>query len=190
MFQPVSKSNKAVALETITVKAGTFNTIKIISTTSPITDRGMTAGGEDTLWLDTLTHRRIKYVSRYYEISGDGSKSSGSVSGEPIGYASAKQGRKNLNIERFAGHWRGPYPGTYSGYCEGEVNLTGQLDADCGDGLFSVHGDIDANGNGTFHLTVNGVKGASSSGAFESPLSIGGTWSAGAASGTWKLEHQ
>ncbi|HWW73620.1 MAG TPA: hypothetical protein VN089_27085 [Duganella sp.] len=190
MFNPLSKSNKAVALETITVKAGTFNTIKIISTTSPITDRGMTVGREDTLWLDTLTHRRIKYISRIDEVSGNGSKSSSSVSGELFGYASAKQGSKNLNIERFAGHWRGSYSGTYSGDCDGEVNLTGQLDATCGDGLFSVHGDIDVNGRGTFYLTVNGVKGASFSGAFESPLSIGGAWSAGAASGTWKLEHQ
>ena len=185
-----SESNKALALETITVTAGTFDTIKLVSTHIPVTVLGNTDVREDTLWRDTLTHRLIKAVNRVDRVSSDGSKSRVIFSRELIGYASAKQGRKNLNIERFAGPWAGSYSGTYSGICQGEVSLTGKLDADCGDGLFSVHGDIDVNGKGTFYLTVNGVKGATFSGAFESPSKIGGLWSASAASGTWKLEHQ
>ena len=183
-------SNKAVALETITVNAGTFNTIKIVSTAPPVTYPGYIETSEETVWRDTLTHRLIKSVSRINHVATDGSKASSIASSELIGYASAKQRRQNLNIERFAGPWAGSYSGTYSGKCQGEVSETGKLDADCGDGLFSVHGDIDVNGKGTFYLTVNGVKGASFSGAFESLFSIGGVWSAGAASGSWKLEHQ
>jgi len=186
----VKISNRAVALETITVNAGTFNTIKIVSTAPPVTYPGYTETSEETVWRDTLTHRLIKSVSRINQVSTDGSKASSIASGELIGYASAKQGRQNLNIERFAGPWGGAYSGTYTGKCQGQVSETGKLDADCGDGLFSVHGDIDVNGKGTFYLTVNGVKGASFSGAFESLFSIGGVWSAGAASCTWKLEHQ
>lgn len=186
----VKISNKAVALETITVNAGTFSTIKIVSTAPPMAYAGYTDTSEAILWRDTWTHRLIKYVNRITRVSTDGSKTSYIWNGELIGYASAKQGRQNLNIERFAGPWAGSYSGTYSGKCQGNVSETGKLDADCGDGLFSVHGDIDVTGKGTFYLTVNGVKGASFSGAFESLFSIGGVWSAGTASGTWKLEHQ
>ena len=186
----VKMTNKAVALETITVNAGTFDTVKIVSTGLPVTYPGYTETREETVWWETSTHRLIKSVSRINHVSTDGSKTSSISSGELIGYASAKQGRRNLNIERFAGPWAGSYAGTYSGQCQGQVSETGKLDADCGDGQFSVHGDIDVSGRGTFYLTVNGVKGPSFSGAFESLLSISGAWSAGAASGTWKLEHQ
>ncbi|MBP1206170.1 hypothetical protein JOD97_004243 [Duganella sp. 1411] len=183
-------TNKAVALETITVNAGTFDTIKIVSTSLPVPFYGYTETHEETVWRDKSTYRLIKSVSRINQVATDGSKTSYIASSELIGYASAKQGRRNLNIERFAGPWAGSYSGAYSGKCEGTVSETGKLDADCGDGLFSVHGDIDVNGKGTFYLTVNGVKGASFSGAFESLFSIGGAWSAGTASGTWRLEHQ
>lgn len=186
----VKMTNKAVALETITVNAGTFDTLKIVSTGLPVAHFGYTETREETVWRDTLTYRLIKSVSRINHVATDGGKTSSIASDELIGYASAKQGRRNLNIERFAGPWAGSYSGTYSGNCQGQVSETGKLDADCGDGLFSVHGDIDVNGKGTFYLAVNGVKGASFSGALESLFSIGGVWSAGAASGTWKLAHQ
>lgn len=191
LFETDAKmTNKAVALETITVNAGTFDTIKIVSTGVPLPYAGYTETHEETVWRDKLTYRLIKSVSRINKVSTDGSKTSSIASGELIGYASAKKGRRNLNIERFAGPWAGSYSGTYSGQCEGTVSETGKLDADCGDGLFSVHGDIEVNGKGTFYLTVNDVKGASFSGSFESLFSIGGAWSAGTASGTWTLEHQ
>ena len=183
-------SARAAALETITVSAGTFNTVKIVSTPTSKKYENFTETVEYTVWEDAITHQMVKYVHQSTLTLNDGNKSRAVTSGELIGYASTKQGRKNLNIERFAGPWAGAYSGTYSGKCEGAVSLAGKLDADCGDGQFSVHGDIDVNGNGTFYLTVNGVKGASFSGAFESLFSIAGIWSAGTASGTWKLEHQ
>lgn len=183
-------SAKATALETITVGAGTFNTVKIVSTPTSVKYENFTETVENTVWEDAVTHQMVRYVNRSEQTMNNGAKGSITTTGELIGYASAKQGRKNLNIERFAGPWAGAYSGTYSGNCEGGVSLDGKLDADCGDGLFSVHGDIDVTGKGTFYLTVNGVKGASFSGAFESLFSIGGVWSAGTASGTWKLEHQ
>ena len=186
----IKNSVKVTALETITVSAGTFNTVRIVSTPTTMTYTNFTETVENTVWWDAITHRMIKYVNRNEQTMNNGAKLRITTSGELIGYASAKQGRKNLNIERFAGPWAGSYSGTYSGNCDGGVSLDGKLDADCGDGLFSVHGDIDVNGKGTFYLTVNGVRGASFSGAFESLFSIGGVWSAGAASGTWKLEHQ
>jgi hypothetical protein len=183
-------SAKATALETITVGAGTFNTVKIVSTPTTKKYEYFTETVENTVWEDAITHQMVKYVNRSEQTMNTGAKGSTTTSGELIGYASAKQGRKNLNIERFAGPWAGSYSGTYSGNCQGSVSLAGKLDADCGDGLFSVHGEIDVNGKGTFYLTVNGVKGANFSGAFESLFSIGGVWSAGTASGTWKLGHQ
>jgi hypothetical protein len=186
----IKSSNKVTGLETIVLSAGTFNTVKIVQPTTSMKYENFTETVENTVWWDAVTHQMVKYVNQSVQTMNDGNKLRTVTSGELIGYASAKQGRKNLNIERFAGPWAGSYSGTYSGNCDGAVSLAGKLDADCGDGLFSVHGDIDVNGNGTFYLTVNGVKGASFSGAFESLFSIGGVWSAGAASGTWKLEHQ
>lgn len=183
-------TSKAVALETITVSAGTFNTVKIVSTPAATIFPNRKELYEQTLWKDAVTHRIIKFVTWVDQTLDSGDKTRITTAGELIGYASAKQGRKHLNIERFAGSWAGSYTGTYSGNCAGEVSPTGALDADCGDGLFSVHGDIDVNGKGTFYLTVNGVKGASFTGTIESLFSIGGVWSAGTASGTWKLEHQ
>ena len=111
-------------------------------------------------------------------------------SDELVGYANAKQQRQRLNIERFAGAWAGSYSGTYSGDCFGQVTRAGKLDADCGNGQFTVHGDIDVSGNGTFYLTSGGVRSATFSGALTSSLGIGGVWSAASASGTWTLAHQ
>ncbi|USX27695.1 hypothetical protein NHH73_05170 [Oxalobacteraceae bacterium OTU3CINTB1] len=186
----IKSSYKVTALETIVLSAGSFNTVKIVQTPTSMKYENFTETVESTVWWDAVTHQMVKYVVENIQTMNDGNKLRTVTSGELIGYASAKQGRKTLNIERFAGPWAGTYSGTYSGKCGGVVSLDGKLDADCGDGLFSVHGDIDVNGKGTFYLTVNGVKGASFSGAFESLFSIGGVWSAGAASGSWKLEHQ
>ena len=179
----------AVALETITVSAGTFNTVKIVSKYSTKYAAGSLVLDSNT-WLDVLTHRVVKQTTLGERIEEDGFKSNYTETLELAGYASAKQGRKKLNIERFAGAWAGAYSGAASGACRGSVTTDGILEANCGAGLFSVNGTIDANGNGTFYLTVDGVKGANFSGAFESPIKIGGVWSVGAASGTWNLVHQ
>lgn len=183
-------SATAASLEAITVRAGTFNTVKIVSTGTSTYSNGFTSADETTEWRDAVTHRIIKYSNRSNQVSDTGVKATLTSSGELAGYASAKQARQNLNIERFAGQWAGSYSGTVSGNCQGRVSRDGKLDVDCGNGEFSVHGDIDASGQGTFYLTVNGVKGAGFSGSFESPFAIRGAWSAGAASGTWTLNHQ
>lgn len=183
-------SATAAALETITVRAGTFNTVKIVSTSTGTYSNGLTTAEEITEWRDVVTHRIIKYSNRSNQVSDTGAKATLTFSGELAGFSSAKQARKNLNIERFAGQWAGAYSGTDSGNCQGRVSRDGKLDVDCGNGEFSVHGDIDASGQGTFYLTVKGVRGAPFSSSFESPFAIRGVWSAGAASGTWTLNHQ
>ena len=183
-------SATASALETITVRAGTFNTVKVVSTRTASYSNGYTSADETTEWRDVVTHRVIKYSNRSNQVSNTGLKAALTSTAELAGFASARQARSNFNIERFAGPWAGSYSGTYSGNCVGQVSRDGKLDADCGDGAFSVHGDIDASGKGNFYLTVNGVRGASFSGAFASPYTINGAWTAGAASGTWVLNHK
>ncbi|HEX8406194.1 MAG TPA: hypothetical protein VF670_16335 [Duganella sp.] len=183
-------SATAVALETVTVRAGTFNTVKVVSTGTISTSDGESATDETTAWHDAVTHRVVKSTTRSVQVTATGEKGTFVSSNELIGYANAKQQRQRLNIERFAGPWSGSYTGTNTGECRGQVTRAGKLDADCGNGQFTVHGDIDASGNGTFYLTSGGVRSATFSGALTSPLGIGGVWSAASASGTWTLAHQ
>lgn len=183
-------SATAVALETVTVRAGTFNTVKVVSTNTLSTSDGASANDETTAWHDAVTHRVIKSSTRSAQVLANGDKGTIVSSNELVGFASAKQQRQRLNIERFAGPWSGSFTGSYSGECLGQVTRAGKLDADCGKGLFTVHGDIDVSGNGTFYLSSGGVRSATFSGAFSSPLGISGVWSAPSASGTWTLAHQ
>ena len=180
-------SGKVVALETLTVVAGTFNTVKVQLTHTASNSDGSSVIDNATQWRDVVTHRVIKSTTVSNHVSSTGAKATATSTSELYGFASAKQGRQKLNIERFVGALAGTYAGGASGNCAGQVTRDGKLDVSCGDNLFTVHGDVDSAGNGTFYLMANGVKGANFSGSFTSPLGISGAWSAGSASGTWTL---
>jgi len=184
-------SNTTVlAMESVTVAAGTFQTAKVSLSSSYKYANGATLVDESTSWLDTNSRRLIKTSNIRTSTSASGKVGSSSTVAELQGYAQAGSGRSLLNVQRFAGGWSGSYAGPYSGSCTGQISPDGVLDASCGGGQFTLHGLIDANGNVTFSLSAGGGSGPSFSGKFDSPLSIQGTWSMpGGGAGTWQLNH-
>ncbi|GJI91714.1 hypothetical protein [Duganella hordei] len=185
-----TRHGEVVAEETLTVAAGTFKTLKVVSSASTSYASGNKTATESTIWRDSVTRRVVKENYSSTSTTAQGKVSSYTAAIELQGYADAKRGRQSLNVERFAGPWSGSYSGSYSGSCSGQISTDGVLDAACGGGQFSIHGSVDARGQVTFSLSSGGVSGPVFSGSFESPLTINGTWSAGAGvSGNWTLNH-
>ncbi|RFP09956.1 MULTISPECIES: hypothetical protein [unclassified Duganella] len=185
-----TSTTTVAALETVTVRAGTFKTAKLVSSASMKSADGTTNTRESTSWVESSSNRAIKNSVVLTSVTAAGKRTSHSTTLELQGYAQAKTGRAMLNVERFSGPWSGTFSGTYSGRCSGQVSTAGVLDASCGGGQFAVHGNIDANGNVAFSLNVGSSAGPTFSGKFDTPLSIQGSWSApDGSSGTWQLNH-
>lgn len=180
-----------LALETVTVPAGTFKTAKVSIRGSYKYATGSAMVEESTNWLDTDSRRLIKTSGTQSYTSTTGDVTLSSDAAELQGYAQAATGRRLLNVQRFAGDWTGSFAGPDSGTCIGQVSPDGVLDASCAGGLFTIHGLIDADGNVTYSLSAGGSTGPSFSGKFDSPLSVHGTWSRpGGGTGTWQLTHE
>lgn len=185
-----SVNTTVLALESVTVAAGTFKTAKVSIRASYKYASGGAIADESTSWLDTISGRRIKTSTSRIHTTQSGRVDTSSFVTELQGYAQAGTGRSLLNVQRFAGDWTGSFAGPDNGSCTGQVSLDGVLDASCAGGQFTIHGLIDAYGNVTFSLSAGGSTGPSFSGRFDSPLSIHGTWSKpGGGTGTWQLSH-
>lgn len=93
-------------------------------------------------------------------------------------------------MRRFAGYWNVTFAGTTIGDCSNLlIDTNGQISGSCrfltSEGSYgppvAAAGSVDANGR----ATVTATTGASLSGTFTSPATANGTWSNGAAAGTW-----
>ena len=185
-----TSSTTVLALESVTVVAGTFKTAKTSISASYKYANGGVMAEETTAWFDVDSHRPIKSDTTRTTTSPAGKVSTSDTIAELQGYAQAATGRSLLNVQRFAGGWTGSYAGPYSGSCSGQISHDGVLDASCGNGQFTLHGLVDADGNVNFSLSAGGSSGPTFSGKFDSPLSIQGTWSIpGGSAGTWQLSH-
>lgn len=189
----VRSQGSFVAFETLTVAAGTFDTVKLhyVETASSAADNHVV---DYTEWRDMVTGNVVKRI-------GIDTRSQPNISPrfkltiELAGYRHAASGREKANIERWAGQWSGTYSGGGSGTCALQVGETGELKGNCtaaGGSLGSsvaIAGTVDANGVANFSLSANGVAGPTFSGTFTSPLSVSGIWSSPGATGTWKMTH-
>jgi hypothetical protein len=187
-----------VGIESVTVAAGTFETMKLTYTTTTvktavITSNSGTSVTAKTCWRDVKLGINVKCTgTTTFTPSSDGAARSGTIAEELVGYVNAKKNVQKLAVERFAGTWTGIYSGTASGTCNIQVSTTGSISGTCRDSSFAnfdVSGNIDAQGNLTANLSSNGVSGPTFKGSSMSMLTWSGNWATGNASGTWSLYH-
>ncbi|WP_332854938.1 hypothetical protein [Duganella sp. S19_KUP01_CR8] len=183
-------SINVLALESVTVPAGTFNTVKVAGTRNFKYASGTSVTTEYTSWLDVGTHRIIKYSGQTTTLTGATGKTSAYASAVELqGYSQAKTGASLPNVERFAGPWTASYTGAYNGHCSGYVTTAGVLTVGC-DGGFNIQGNIDAKGNATLALYQGSTGGPQFSGSLDTALSLQGTWKfPDGTAGSWTLIH-
>jgi len=188
----VTVKGAVAGLESVTVAAGTFSTIKL-SYTRTFAFKTSTAVIESTCWRDTVTGINVKCENASTttpNAGGAGYKDTSSI--ELGGYLQASSGLRKDNIERFAGKWQTWYSGQENGICDVQIADAGTISGTCYDNSgyqFGINGTVDARGVATFNLQTGGFAGPVFSGSFESPLKIAGTWSMGSENGTWYMLH-
>jgi hypothetical protein len=185
----VTITGTVLALESVTVMAGTFNTIKVsVKQESKYYD-GRAQTTDETQWLEADTHRLIKLTGHVASTATTGNITLSDVGLELAGYSNAKAKLQRLTVERFAGGWRGRALQA-GGDCEGDIDLNGTLDINCGI-TFHLRGTIDAAGKVTFQPSTGGSSSPVLTARFDSPLSASGTWDAGGGvKGTWTITHK
>lgn len=185
----ISINGMVLALEPVTVIAGTFNTVKISLKREYKYYDGRTETMNETQWLETDTHRIIKLNAHFASTASTGKITFSDYGTELAGYSIAKANAQRLNVERFAGAWAGPASPS-AGNCAGDIDLEGKLNINCGNTFFLL-GSIDAAGKVTFPPSTGGISSPALTAHFDSPLSATGTWDAGGGlKGSWALTHR
>lgn len=188
-----NSKGSVVAVESLTVLAGTFNAVKTVHTESFKSTTSMNVR-ELTCWRDAVTGLELKCngSSTATPTRAGAAVTKRSFSWELGGFASGATGRQEANIERYAGKWQVWFTGTSNGICDVRIDTAGAISGACTNnyGLgFGIAGSVSANGTAKFNLTDSGTSGPGFSGSFESPLKIAGSWSAGTDNGTWYMLH-
>lgn len=185
-----NSKGSVVAIEPVTVPAGTFNAVKTVRTeTFKSTTR--TSVRELTCWRDTVTGVELKCNSSNTgtSVGADATLTKSTYGWELGGFESASTGRQNRNLQRFAGDWRVLFTGTTDGVCEVNIVPAGGASGTCEDrdrDSFRVFGFVEATGRVRLYMTGNtSAKGFT--GSAESPLKIGGGWEFGTQNGSWYM---
>ncbi len=191
-----------VAIESITVAAGTFTAYKLVATVIDATSykapnenpaSAETLTTKVTSWLDLDTGVELKRIAEELADPATSTRYDRDVvTRELIGLSHAKSGRKVLVAERFAGPaWKGSYSGKLSGTCQAKVLDGGVIDARCAEGTSTVNtffpeGTINSSGQVNFALPAGGGNAPKFTGQAESLTKISGTWSNDTGdTGTW-----
>lgn len=189
----ITSKGSVVAIEPVTVAAGTFNALKTVTTVTYRSSISTTVA-QETCWRDTITGFNLKCdlasTNTPVDIAKVPTKQASTT--ELGGYAQAATGRQKLNVERFAGRWQVWFTGTSNGICSVIITKTGGVSGTCNNNFgfgFDIAGTVDPRGTAQFNLRDIGATGPGFSGSFESPLKISGTWSAGTDNGTWYMLH-
>ena len=187
-----------VAIESITVAAGTFQAYKLTATVreertarypnDPVTLPAILTS-KVTSWIDVDTGIELKRLNE--QASNDNAYVE-TQNRELVGLSHAKSARQVLVTERFVGPaWKGSYSGKLSGTCTALIFEGGTIDARCAEGTSTVNtffpeGTINNSGQVNFALPSGGASAPKFTGKAESLTKISGTWSDGAgATGTW-----
>jgi hypothetical protein len=189
----ITSKGSVVAIEPVTVAAGTFSALKTVTTLTYRFSTSTTVTVE-TCWRDTITGLDVKCELASTNTPVDITKvpTKQAMTTELGGYAQAATGRQKLNVERYAGRWQVWFTGTADGTCSVFITKTGGISGACNNNFglnFDIAGTVDPRGTAQFNLRDLGATGPGFSGSFESPLKISGTWSAGTDSGTWYMLH-
>ena len=189
----ITAKGSVVAIEPLTVAAGTFSALKTVNTLTYRSPTSTTVT-QETCWRDTITGLDLKCDLASTNTPADTTKAPTRQAStrELSGYAQAATGRQQLNVERFAGKWQVWFTGTSDGVCSVSITKTGGVSGTCANNFgfdFDIVGTVDPQGTAKFNLRDVSATGPGFSGRFESPLKISGTWSAGTDSGTWYMLH-
>ncbi len=195
----VEIKDSAVAQESVTVAAGTFNTIKVTRNSSE-KNNVSTVVMERNCWWEPNLGIEVKCVSTSTKTSSaSGVSISQKESWEMLGYANQQLARKADTVVRFVGAWKGTYfgggfyPGNIQKECHLAVDVDGRARGYClgaatsfifsatvgADGALNFIGDPDYPG-----MTMTGKLG--------NLTQMSGEWSipSRAASGTWDLAQE
>ena len=187
----LSYKDNAVALELVTVPAGTFNTIKV-NRNGVEEDDKVNYAIERSCWWEPALGVEVKCVTNETVTNkATGVKSARTETWELQGYSTQKLGRKSDSVLRFAGNWSGRYdihlPGSDStGTCAFTIGLAGNVTGDCSGAAvyFSVIGAISADGRLVLNI-ANGNPDWVVAGTVNSTEQISGSWNSPAGSGVW-----
>ncbi|UTY60450.1 hypothetical protein [Massilia sp. erpn] len=178
-----------LGLETITVKAGTFETVKLTYTISweLSPEKAVTEG---TAWRDVRSGRIVKDD----RVTTRSSLADGKVSNvlnsteELTAFSIAATGQRKMTVEQYAGSYSLVIAGNFLN-CPTTVDNAGTVSVKCTDAYgstqFSASGTVDADGEIRFAPNPY----ASFTGKFISPQNARGTWTSGTTNGTWAFSH-
>jgi hypothetical protein len=183
------------SVEARTIPLGTFNTFKYTQTLTSTSATAVTTTVE-TCWIDKATGRTVECTSTYSTtpIGQAAPTSKGTTQFRLEGYSFNGQAAVGAAVRRFSGYWNVTFAGTTTGDCSNLlIDINGQISGSCRfltsvgvyGSPFTVAGSVSASGS----ATVTATTGAILSGTFASPAIANGTWSNGAASGTWNAMH-
>ncbi|NVE01711.1 hypothetical protein [Massilia sp. BJB1822] len=186
-ISPVSFTGQALAAETLAVKAGVFNTVKVGIEQSPIKQGNYSKVISYTVWRDALSGRDVKQVRTTTATNLlNGQVEVESYEEELIGLLIASTRQKKFALESLTGKWRGEFRGEKLGYCHFEISTQGDMQGKCdlsgADKALALKGKLDARGAASLDIG-GGADVLHLSGIFDNPMSGEGRWSVGGKSG-------
>ncbi len=188
----LTSKGTVVGIESKTVPAGTFSTLKIVSNETNLDLRTANVyvnyWVEKTCWRDIVTGLIVACNTRTTSKgSGDVSFSSAT---ELVSYGQASTNREYLDPIRYAGPWSGNF-GAYYGACDLNIGFTGVITGSCKAAArtTSVTGSVDKAGAVKLSMSVAG--GSSETQTCQAALfDMSGQLAGAAAPGAWTLKHK
>ncbi|MBK4735084.1 hypothetical protein [Noviherbaspirillum pedocola] len=190
----VRNTGSATALETITVAAGTFQTIKEENTWTEILDASRSTAKLEQVeqcWIDTVMGVAVKCTQTAVATPRDTSlkSKSGSATIELIAYDASRFPGSIRNPARFAGGWNAGLTEANTENCSSlTIDTKGELTGTCRfvDGWYvAVEGAVDADGV----LKASSSDGVTISGKL-TPVDGSVEWSANGGRGAWSMAHK
>ncbi len=184
---------KAVAEESITVPAGTFNTIKITQS-EQLRDDAFLYSMEQSCWWEPNLGVEVKCVINTTLTETGTSRKEVSVNTRELqGYANQALARKADTLLRYTGAWKGRFQGAapnegVAGDCKLLLKADGTITGSCSGAsvTFNLTGTISANGQ--LSLALGGA--GQFTGKLDNQEQISGTWSTpDGVNGTWSLSR-
>lgn len=183
--------DSAVALEQVTVPAGTFNTIKVNRGATEEDDNFIYVAERSCWWEPELGIEVKCALNETVTNKTTGVKTPKTETRELQGYSNQKLGRRTDSVQRFAGNWSGRYDihlsgSDSTGTCAFTIDLAGDVKGSCSGAVasFPVAGRISADGKLALNM-ANSNPDWVVAGKVESTEQISGTLTAPVGSGVW-----
>ncbi|NHZ91527.1 hypothetical protein F2P45_21325 [Massilia sp. CCM 8733] len=188
----LTSKGTVVGIESKTVPAGTFSTLKMVSNETNLDLRTANVyvnyWVERTCWRDIITGLMVACNTRTTSKgSGDVSFSSAT---ELVSYGQASTNREFLDPIRYAGPWSGNF-GAWYGICDLNIGFSGVITGSCKAAArtTAVTGSVDKAGVVKLNMSVAGGTTETQSGQ-AALFDMSGQLAGAAAPGAWTLKHK